>query len=158
MERISNRLEIRGGDLDRQRPPSVPIAEQHDEVGSRRHLLAPRDLAQADLHRALVEGRLLTDAPAQVDRLEATAMRRTQISQCGEDLVMEDRSLGAEIAKRGADEEPEGPRALWHLPTTRVAPAYHEVTSERPTNSPPWRTRDRGVGSLGHERPPVCGR
>jgi hypothetical protein len=45
--------------LRRQRPPTAAVAEQDDEVGPRRHLLAALDLLQADAHGLLVERGLL---------------------------------------------------------------------------------------------------
>lgn len=47
------------------------------------------DLLQADVHRLLVVGGFLTDAPAQVDGLEASAIAHAQLSQAQKDSLLQ---------------------------------------------------------------------
>ncbi len=80
-EPLEDRLELVGGDLCRWGAPAVAIAKQHDEVGTRRRPLTAIDLAQADVHRLMVETRLLTHPPADIDRLEPGAVLLTALTQ-----------------------------------------------------------------------------
>ncbi len=86
------------------RAPAVAVAQQHDEVGARAELLAAGDLAQADVHRLLVERSFLADPPAQVDDLEARPMllcklrRRGKTRSC-KALRSALRSLKVELTK-----------------------------------------------------------
>ncbi|MGA2456098.1 MAG: hypothetical protein ABSF85_00790 [Terriglobales bacterium] len=67
-----------------QRPPTVTVSEQNDEVRLDAGLLAALNLAQADLHGLLVECRLVAHTPAQVNGLEACAVLFTELGAAWE--------------------------------------------------------------------------
>src|SRR6476659_7370190 len=64
-------LEFYGWNSFRKRPPSIAVAQEDDEIGPGRRLLAASNLAKTDFHGALVEAGFLAYSPAQVDRLES---------------------------------------------------------------------------------------
>ena len=80
----ANPIEFLRLDACGQRLPTVAVAEQHDEVRLDAGTLAALDLAQADLHGLLVERRLVADAPAQVNGLEARAVLLAELAQLRE--------------------------------------------------------------------------
>ena len=57
-------LELRSGDISRQRSPTVPVVQQDDNIGAGCHRLTAGDLRPANPHRALVTRRFLGDAPS----------------------------------------------------------------------------------------------
>jgi hypothetical protein len=63
----------------------------------------------------LVEGSLITHAPTQVDDLEAAAMRHRQVTQTGEDFLLQCIALGLQVAEGGTDEDPKGTGRLSHI-------------------------------------------
>src|SRR5437870_2034994 len=73
-------FELTSGNLCGQRSPAVTISQEHDEVWSRRHSLAPLNLLQANLDGLLVAACLFAHAPAQVNRLKAATMLRAQLT------------------------------------------------------------------------------
>src|SRR5689334_18828917 len=79
-------LKFIGGDVCRQRLPSVAVAKQHKEVRLYTRHPAPLDLAQADVHRLLVQRCFVTHTPAQIDRLEAGPVLFTELAELREDL------------------------------------------------------------------------
>jgi len=75
--------------------------------------LAPGDLIQADLHRAVITTRLRAHPPAQVDRLETGTSFPAKLRQNRKDLLVERPALGLHILKCRTHEYPEywNPRA-----------------------------------------------
>ena len=105
---LQDGLELVGWDVSWRGSPAVALAEQDDEVGARRDALAAADLFEADGHRLLVERRLLADAPAQVDGLEAAAVLHAQVPQLRPDMLLERIPLGFHVAEGRADKDAEG--------------------------------------------------
>src|ERR1035437_5108145 len=111
---IANLLELHSLDPRRQRAPAVALPEQHDEVGLDAGLLAALNLAQADIHGLLVERRLVAHTPAQVDGLEARAVRFAELAQAWEDLALQGVALGLQVFKGRTDKYPECACCGWH--------------------------------------------
>lgn len=107
-------LELRGGDLVGQRTPAVSVTEQDDEIGAGCHRLAAGDLRPANPHGALVQGRFMADAPAQVNRLETPAPALAVALQAREHALLQRIPLRLQIAEGRADEDPDGSRGCWH--------------------------------------------
>ena len=101
------RVEFSGWNSGGQGLPAVPVAEQRDEVRPHAGGLAPPNLAQADLHRLLVERRLVAHAPAQVDGLEPRAVLLAELSQLRKHVALKRIALRLQILERRADEDPE---------------------------------------------------
>lgn len=124
------RGEFRSGDSGRQWLPAVPVAEQHDEVRPDSGCLAAPDLAQADLHRLLVERGLVADAPTEVDGLEPRAMLLAQRAQLRKHVALKRVALGLQILKRRADEDAKGAGCDRHqtISNEGVVPAHEPAT------------------------------
>ena len=91
-----------------QRLPAVAVAEQHDEVRLDTGGLAAADLAQADLHRLLIERGLVADAPPQVDGLEPRAMLLAQRAELRKHLALERVALRLQVLEGRTHEDAEG--------------------------------------------------
>ena len=61
--------------------------------------LTASDLPQADLHRLLIEPRLFTHTPAQIDRLKPATMPHAQLTQSGKDVLLQRAPLSLQITE-----------------------------------------------------------
>jgi hypothetical protein len=102
--RVLARLELR-----RQRPVAVPVSEQQQKVEVGREPQAAVDLVAADLDGAVLVGRLVADAPAQVDDLELPADLGAPPAEAREDVGLQRVALGGHVVKRRAHKEPHQP-------------------------------------------------
>jgi len=66
------------------------MASHSDEIRFDASLLAARDLVQADLHRLLVERRLIAQAPAQVDGMKSRVVRFAELAQLEENAALQE--------------------------------------------------------------------
>ncbi len=102
-----HRLEVILLDFIGQWPPAVALPQQHDHVGPLGDLQAAPHLTQADVNRTLAASGFITDAPAQVDGLEARTTPLTKSSQLGPHFTLQGVSLGAHVIEGGTDEDSE---------------------------------------------------
>src|SRR5262245_21212376 len=94
------------GDFHRRRPPTVPLPQDQEEVRTWRNTLASSNLSEADRHCRLVKACFFTDAPTQVDRLKLGAMAGAQRAKPWKRELVQGVTLGAQIVKCAADEDP----------------------------------------------------
>jgi hypothetical protein len=78
--------------------------------------LAAAQFAEADAHGAVVARGFLTDAPAQVNGLEAQAPRQAKLLEPRKDLA-----LGLKVTERRADEQADGGAGSGHGEIRRLA-------------------------------------
>ena len=104
----SNLVESVCWHLGRQGPPAISVPQQDKKVRAWRHLATALDLAQADVHRLLVQAGLLAYPPTQVNCLESSAGQGAEGPQARIDVLMEDVALVLEVGKRGAHKDAEG--------------------------------------------------
>ena len=93
------KIEFFGGDALRQRTPTVAITDQNYEVGSWGNLPAAIDFTKADLHRLLVFGSFLANAPSQINSLEARIVFRAKFPQLWENFLVQSVALQLEVTE-----------------------------------------------------------
>ncbi len=126
---LEDLFELGHGDLRRRWAPAVAVPQQHDEVGAGGGVLAASDLAQADVHRLLVQRGFLAHPPAQVNRLEASAVLLAQLAQPREHPRLQRVSLLLQVAEGGADKDAKGLACLCHQ-----APPFSLPLATRPVH------------------------
>jgi hypothetical protein len=106
---VHERFVLPGGNLIRQRSPSVPVPQEREEVGTRGHVAATLDLLHAYAEGALVQTGLVADGPTEIDGLKSKPLFTTEFLKPWKDTLLESIALFNEVAERGAHENAECP-------------------------------------------------